>query len=447
MARFIVRWPTSASLGMALLALVLVLGGAIRLRAWGVGLGASLASVIAALLASLAVGFLLGALKAVPVPWVAHPMPALLALHGASIAAGVAVARLIGRRSTPQALWAGTWLTWGVIGVAVAVVAPGACFLFVVPALVAGFFGWLRVDVASTIPAVAAAVLWLPIAILVYDGLGLILPAVACISSTLLVSTLPPLVGKRVAGDQVTGDQVAGDQVKTRVRALRITRAIRIAVPSAIASLVVLAALLPKYSIAQPQRVNVVFRQDTPADGPAPAARIYVEAAWAYHPWGTPPGAMVSALGDPARVQSGPPSPWSAIVPFAEVPRVDLAPPSAELVSSAASSAGRSLRVRLRSARGAPTLAIVLPVDRFVSVSVEGQPAAPRHGAVAFRGVPPEGVEIIMIVGGTSPVDVTILDTSPGVPNAARGVRDARPAEATQTQEGDTTIVSRHVAL
>lgn len=428
MARFIVRWPASASLGLASLALALVIGGAIRLRAWGVGLVASFASLIGALLASIVVALLLGLLKAAPVPWVAYPLPALLALHGACIAAGVAVARVIGRRSTPQQLWAGTWLAWGIIGVVVSIVAPGACFLFVVPTLVAGFFGWLRVDVASAIPIVAASVLWLPIAILVYDGLGLILPVVSCISSTVLVSTMAPLVGSTKP----------------------LKRPFVLAVPAAIALLIVVAGVVPKYSVAVPQRVNVVFRQDSPlGDAPPPPARVYVEAAWAYVPWGTAPEPMLRALGDPSRVRSELPTPWSASVPFAEVPRIELAAPAAEVLSSAPSPTGngRSVRVRLRSMRGATTVAILFAAARQTTVTVDGQIATPQHDAVAFRAVPPDGVEISLTAAGDGPIDATILDTTTGVPDAARHVRDARPSNAIQTQEGDLTIASRRVSL
>ncbi len=117
LARFIVRWPASASVGLALLSFCLVLGGAIRVRAWGLGLLAPLAALASALLASLLVGGLLRYAGAFPVPWVAHPLPALLSLHITSIVVGLTVARLAARRSTPQVLWAGTWLTWGALGV------------------------------------------------------------------------------------------------------------------------------------------------------------------------------------------------------------------------------------------------------------------------------------------------------------------------------------------
>ena len=298
LAMFIVSWPAAASLGLALAALALVLGWTIRLRVWGsggwsIGLAAPIASLVAALVASLVLGSILRATGAIPVPWVAHPLPALMALHGASLAAGLAVAWLVARRSSSKVAWAGTWLTWGMIGVIAAVIAPGASFLFVVPTFVAGFVAWLRIDLAAAIPALAAAVLWMPIAILVYDGLGLIVPVLACISSTLLVTTLPPLTARAPEGDP-----------KRRHRHLGIAAGLAVVVA------VVVASLVPTFSEERPQRVNVVVRQELPEDGTVPPSRVYVEAAWAYMPWGKPPEPMLRALGDPSRVHLESPTPW-----------------------------------------------------------------------------------------------------------------------------------------
>ena len=238
LASFVVRWPSSASLGLALLALALVVLSAIRLRTWGRGLVAAPAALVAALVASLLVGLVLRYGGALPVPWVAHPLPALASLHIACISAGLWAARLVGRRASPQVLWAGTWLTWAVLGVVTAIIAPGACFLFVVPAFVAGFVSLLRIDLATAVPALVAGVLWMPIAILAYDGLGMVIPVIACISSTVLVTTLPALAVKR-ASRTATATATAEKGPARRAA---------IAVLATIASLVVAAMAVPAFS-------------------------------------------------------------------------------------------------------------------------------------------------------------------------------------------------------
>lgn len=440
LASFVVRWPSSASLGLALLALALVVLSAIRLRTWGRGLVAAAAALVAALVASLLVGLVLRYGGALPVPWVAHPLPALASLHIACISAGLWAARLVGRRASPQVLWAGTWLTWAVLGVVTAIVAPGACFLFVVPAFVAGFVSLLRIDLATAVPALVAGVLWVPIAILAYDGLGLVIPVVACISSTMLVTTLPALAVKRAPRTATASDEKGP------------TRRAVFAVLAAIASLVVAAMAVPAFSADMPQRVNVVLRQDEGTGGSTPPARVYVEAAWAYMPWGKPPAAMVTALGDPSRVALGASTPWSTAVPFAEVPRIALEGPTATVLSSGPSPRGRSVRARIASPRGARTIMVLLPEGRSASLTVEGLAAFPHDDAVVLRAVPAEGLEVTLDASGASPIPLTLLDLTSGLPPTdvapiAGAVKDARTSAAVQTQEGDRTVAGRHLEL
>ncbi len=435
LATFIVRWPTAVALGLALTAFGLVLGWTIRLRAWREGLrgfAAPLAALSAALLGAISMGGGLQALGALPVPWIAHPMPALLAMHGTCIFAGLVAARLVAGRASVTAVWAGTWLTWGGLGVLLAMVAPGASFLFVVPTLAAGLFGWLRTDIAAALPALVAAVLWLPIALLVYAGLGVVVPVVTCISSVVLVSAWPALWLRGPALDGADEARVLRRRVAAGAGALVVV-------------LAVVALLVPRYSTDIPQRVNVVFRQDA-----AQPARVHVEAAWAYVPWGKPPPAMVRALAaDPSRVVTATAWGMSSPVPMAEVPRVDLAAPSASVVTSQDTPSGSTL-IRLVSRRGARTFVIELPPNVVVALSVDGQKAVPRRGTVVLRGVPAAGVEVLVTPVEVRPLTLTVLDVTPGVPEAsavARAVADARPAEAVPTQDGDLTMVGTILEL
>ncbi|HVH45987.1 MAG TPA: M20/M25/M40 family metallo-hydrolase, partial [Labilithrix sp.] len=104
----IVYWPARWSMLLALVALALVVGQAIRARSWDRGL-AVIVSLVPGVLAALGVGWLLRAAGALPAFWIAHPLPALGAIHFAVGAAVVGTALALARRSTPRALWAGTW--------------------------------------------------------------------------------------------------------------------------------------------------------------------------------------------------------------------------------------------------------------------------------------------------------------------------------------------------
>jgi len=427
LATFIVRWPAAASLGLALTAFGLVLGWTIRMRAWrggSRGFAAPLAALVSALIGAFAVGSALHALGALTVPWLAHPLPALISLHGTCFWVGLAVARLVAGSARAEARWAGTWLTWGAIGVVTAVLAPGTSFLFIVPTLVAGLFAWLRIDIAAAVAAVAAAVLWLPLAPLGYAGLGVTVPVLACMSSVVLVSTLPAL-------------WMPSEEAQRARRLFAGSVAIAVAVAA------IIALIVPTFSVSVPQRVNIVFRQDgaRESSAPSPPAHVYVEAAWAYAPWGKPPEAMVSALGSPSAVTIDAPWPWSSPVPRIDVERLALSSPTVTELPN--EGGGSARRFRFASPRGAKTIALLVPASAQLAVEVDGQVAIPRRGAIVLRAVPMGGIEVVL--RGTSKEPLTVLDVSPGVPAGApvaQAVLAARPASAVQTQEGDVTIVS-----
>src|SRR6201999_4454784 len=107
-----------------------------------------------------------------PALWTAHPLPALFAIDVLAAAAVAAVLAVFARRGTPATLWAGTWIGWGVVGVAVAAVAPGVAYLFVVPVLAAAVGRVLRPDVQPVLPAAIAATLLFPLALALYEALG-----------------------------------------------------------------------------------------------------------------------------------------------------------------------------------------------------------------------------------------------------------------------------------
>ncbi|MFP5288305.1 MAG: M20/M25/M40 family metallo-hydrolase, partial [Thermoanaerobaculia bacterium] len=137
----VVRWPKGWTLVLAILALVLVGAASLRRRGILFGLLGFLGGVVVAAL--LGFGLSLAIQGATPGLWVEGPQPEIAAFWLLAFAAVAALAAAVSRRAGFAGLWSGVWIGWSVLGVALAVVAPGISYLFVVPALLAGIAGLL----------------------------------------------------------------------------------------------------------------------------------------------------------------------------------------------------------------------------------------------------------------------------------------------------------------
>jgi hypothetical protein len=330
-------------------------------------------------------------------------------VHFASIAAGGVAAIFLARRSTPEVLFVATWVPWALGGIALARTMPGASYLFVVPAIAAGIAAFAPMRIACIIPASIAAVLFLPMTTPLYDALGFVVPPALALATTVLVTTLAPMLG---------------------AAPLKVAR-----VPAAIAVVAMVAALVvPSYSAAHPQRVNVELVQD------GSRSRSAVSAGWTKYPWGEPPAPMVSALGGSPRREVV--LPWLAPGAIVDGPPIDAPPPTIRTIAQMKAQGRRILTVEIASPRGAPTLILEVPQGR-VTTSILHQPAVERWGLVFLRGVPKDGVVVDLVVSDEEPIDLVVRDATSGVPAStpAAAAIAARPASAAQTQEGDLTIL------
>jgi hypothetical protein len=422
----IVRWPARWSMLLALIGLSLVAGQAIRARAFDRGLVVFLPALATGVLAALLVGWGLRTIGALPAPFVANPLPALAAIHAGAGAGVLGIVLLLARRSTARTLWAGTWLGWGMLGVVTAAFAPGMSYLFVVPTFVAALAGWLPLAVACVAPAVAAATLVLALATGLYPALGLAVAPLAALPTLLLAATIAPMLS--------LSDPPAplGRLVPAALGVLALGFAL-------------VAAIVPKFTAAAPQRANVVFRQDDAS------TRVFVDTTWGPSTWGQAPASMLAAIDGPFR--SEPALPWTQPSLSAEAPRVDLKAPVAESISVEDDGKRHHVRMRFRSRRGAPSLALVLPPGRHVEVKVEGRFAVPRQVAggsiVGLLAVPDEGVVVDLDASTPGPISFTLLDRTFSVPpgtKAEAAVR-ARPKEATPFQDGDVTVVTTALSM
>ncbi len=435
---FVVRWPQRWTAAIALAALgLVVLGigrrardGALELRGLMVGTLAIPASLLAGAIAAAIIGFVLHATGALPAPMVANATAIQAAIFAGSAAVSAAVGAFGSRYADGPALAFGAWLTWALLGLGTVFILPGASFLFVVPALAAGLGGLARGSRMgpAVIGAITAACLWIPVLHLLYQGIGLAVPAVHGLVVAVLLGTLVPFAA------------TLSPSARTRFPALA-------AVVTVI--LTVIACLRAPFTAEQPQRTNLVFHQDE-----AGKARWLVDATWGGGNWGKPPAAMRRALGPGAH--DAPRFPWSAeTVAVTDAPRIDAEPPTLTVeFPTSATSGPRTAYAHLASPRGARTLLVILPpgaqakITRANGVLPIGPRALSQDGwrSFTFLAVPREGIDLDFALDG-DPVELTILDATPGVPPSGGSIVAARPLTAVQTQDGDVTILTRRERL
>jgi hypothetical protein len=433
----VVRWPKGWTPGLAFVALVLVAVAAMRAlrrptdpdvprRSLLFGMLGFWGAVVVGLVLSVGLSMLLRG--AMPYTWVDKPQAEIVAFWMLGIAVALLVAGAVSRRAGAVGLWAAVWIGWTVLGMVVAMTAPGISYLFVVPALVAGVLGLLLVPgrpVSSLVPGLVAALLWMPILSPLYDGLGT--PALVAIGLlvAVLVTTLAPLIP-------------ASGALGRRWLPL-----------AALVVMVVCAGLAfasAPYSENAPEPLPIQLDQDADSG----------QARWLVF-WGRslPPSLRQAASFSKEREKAYPWSSEGFRVFTAPAPRLDVPGPQVSVLEDSAAQGERTLRLLLTSNRGAREAAlIVTEAAKLKSAKVDGEPVPlgeeRQRGAFLTVGsltMPPEGVEIVLVLGEIRPLDWHIYDLSPGLPPSGEALLRARPASAVPYQSGDTTLVERKVRL
>ena len=82
----------------------------------------------------------------------------------------------------------------------------------------------------------------------------------------------------------------------------------------------------------------------------------------------------------------------------------------------------------------------------------EPVPVRPDRPAGSFQEIGsssmrPEGVEIVLTLGETRPMDWYLYDLSPGLPPSGEALMRARPASAVSYQDGDATLIERKIRI
>ncbi|MEA2690786.1 MAG: hypothetical protein QOJ16_173 [Acidobacteriota bacterium] len=434
----VVWWHAARGPLLGGIALVLVLVAAVRLlaarRLRASSLFIGIAAVPIVLVAAAVVAFLLARLfqllgPGLRVPWPARALPGVATFWLLGLTLTATLANWL-RRSLFFGLWTGIWLVWALAGLVLAARLPGVSYLFLVPALAAGICGLVlpvggaAAALAGVVPAVVAGLLWFPILILLYGGLGTNpgLIAIAVLLSVLL-TTLVPLVAPAGAGWRWGLPVLAG--VLTLVMAVGILAS-------------------PVYSASSPRRLNFVYH----LDGDSGGARFLVQT-----PPPLPPAVRKAAAFAPRPVPAFPwsmGSSWSTPAQAVPLPAPELA-----VLGETSDGGRRHVRLRLTSRRGAASMLLVIPpaaqaeVIRVAGQEVPPAPAGRRaqQGPDGFRVLtlfapPASGVEVEVVLGAPGHEEWTLIDRSPGLPPAGAALLSARPAEAAQVQDGDLTLVT-----
>jgi hypothetical protein len=229
----------------------------------------------------------------------------------------------------------------------------------------------------------------------------------------------------------------------------------RVIVVSALMSLsgMVVTLLLPTYSAAWPQRINIEY---------------WFDADQTQSHWWVQPASLhlPAALAAAARFDLVPHARFggsSSLAFAADAPKLELAAPELTQLSATpgASSAAPSrthYELHLRSPRGAPEAFVVFPASADVQEIVLAGASGAQHAKLQKLR---SGATRLGVVGISSAdlqfgIDapagrtaVQVFDLSYGLPEASRGARlqQARPQNATSSQEGDITVVQHTVLL
>ena len=432
LAAFLVWWPAGWTVLITALALALVgvalVGGVRRGRLTLAGVALGLASFVGAVLGAVVLGVVLTRLLGLASPgalFEPHPAPRVAAAWLVGIAAALGAAALARRRASFDAVFVGHAVAWNGLGLALAVILPGASYLLVVPGLVMAVLAAARtvLPVGETAAAlaslVAAAIVCLQFALIGHDALGDASLTASAVLLALITTAFAPLVWD-------TAPRLA---------------------PGCLALAVVLgvvAMLVPHHSATHPRHQPLAYVVDSDTG----AARWQVDA----------PSAEVRAAAqfEPAAHSVAPWFGARGTSHVAPAPAEPITPPQVTVTPAVPAADGtRVVTLDLASARHAPRLTIAWHSDaETTALRINGTAPPPRPAR--FRAFLAPGWNRIAIRGSTARVEITlrgagtaeaiVTDTSFGLPASAAALIRARDASgAVPVHDGDVTIVERHV--
>lgn len=445
---WVARWPARSSLPVSILAMLLIgvqifwLMRVQRLRTgeylWGI-----LAWIVVILSTAVLAWIVVRIIRlagALPVNWVAHPLPLQVAMWSLAVAVVVTFGTFFARKAGFWGLWAGTWTWISVLSVALSYLLPGVSYLLVLnscAAAVSGLAFTLRrgedkqgSPVLAAVPLATGAIAGFGLALMLYDTLGVQWLLIVAVAVALLLTPLIPLCRDLRDASGLPALAVPGIPIALTLAAAFV------------------AAVVPAFSAKAPERVNIEYWQDADSG----------KGQWIVHPGS-------GRLPEPIRlaakfhlVEHGP-FPWSLQQAFlADAPNLDVAPPTFTILNSSEVNGKRTYRALLRSERGATQAMVFFPPNSGIEdVRAEDLPLAPASARVRrylngwsiFNCVTmtPKGVAIDFTLPEGKPVEIYAVDQTFRLPEQGSFLLKSRPLTAIPSQDGDVTLVSRRVQL
>jgi hypothetical protein len=376
---FVVSWPAIWTLVFAIVSLLIAITGAVLRE----GRRETLTG-FALFVLSLVVAGIIGIVIGLGAPtWVAHPWP----LIAAAALAGVIIAFL--RRGS-----GGIAVGWNVLGLVVAVLMPGASYLFIVP----GLFLGIAMFTVDFIAPLVATLLWAPLALVIYAALGGPALAVVALAAALVGSTVPRACPSRKT--------LLGFGIAVVVIAL-------------------IGRLLPPYTPAQPQRINIDYFDDgTP------------------HWLATGTNAALAAAAPFRRAQSN-------LAPWSIYPSHPLLAPAPQLHVPHVVVTREGSIIHVRSQRNTDRVILAIR-GNIASLRINGVTPPPRPKrfrsflAPGWTRIVVRGAAMDVDVGTTAPLQFIATDMTYAAPFEARAlIRTRNMSTATRSDEGDVTITQR----
>ncbi len=445
---WVARWPARSSVPVSILAMLLIgvqifwLMRVKRLRVseylWGI-----LAWIVVILSTAALAWIVVRIIRltgALPVNWVAHPLPLEVAMWSLAVAVVVTFGMFFAKKAGFWGLWAGTWTWISLLSVALAYFLPGVSYLLVLNSCAAALSGLAFTfqrgedeqgsPLLAAVPLATGTIAGFGLALMLYDTLGVQWLPLVAIEVALLLTPLIPLCRDLRDASGVPALAVPGIPIALTLAAAFV------------------AAVVPAFSAKAPERVNIEYWQDADSG----------KGQWIVHP-------DSGRLPEPIRlaakfhlVDHGP-FPWNLRQAFlADAPNLSVAPPTFTILNSSEVNGKRTYRALLRSERGATQAMVFFPPNSGIEdVRAEDLPVPPEsrlvrnylNGWSIFNCVTmtPKGIAIDFTLAEGKPIEVYAVDQTFRLPEEGSFLLKSRPLTAIPSQDGDVTLVSRRVQL
>jgi hypothetical protein len=387
----------------------------------------------------LVIGFLFAfiaqAISSAPDPTYAYPLAMRIALG-----LGVwSMALLVSRMANAQAAAAAAWLCLSAFAMMTAALVPGLSPYFLFPALVAAVLllasafarqGWGgAMGVAALgFAALAGLLLWLPLVVSGETLMGLKLHELFTLPAAFALMGVVPLL---------SAQSVSGEGWRTSV-GLTLVAAVVAAV---------IAGLMPPYSQASPQRVNLIYFQNE-----KPPARWIAETAW--KAIGTEPIPASLRRAAPFRFASdayGGLGLGSGYVAPAGAPSYPL--PSGAVEGDRQEGASRILALRFDGSAATDMMMLRIPkAAQLKAMRIRGETVQTSQGWSGDTNVICEGPDchslaVTLVVGSRGGFALPYAERRFGLPAFGDRLKAARPATAMPSQSGDGVMLASALAV